>query len=144
MADFLKERYGDRIILVEASNSEFYLDDQCETQEFKRPESTRRNQALRAFEDDFARLTGCHRLRQPRFIVSDYYHKWGGPSPVHYVEEYYWYAFRVASLFIDEDKDAEKKALSMFEECDAFMSALRGGTARSLSNVLGWCRRILP
>jgi TPR repeat protein len=166
MADFLKSRYGDRIILVEASGSEVYLDDQCRIQQFKREESQCRNDFLRSFEEDFVRATGCRRIRQPRFIVSDFFHKWGGSSPlrcleeyspaqavlpsasggsspVHYVEEYYWYAFRAVSLYIDGDEDAEEKADLMYEECSDFMLALREGSVSSLSNVLGWCRRMI-
>ncbi|MBP5203655.1 MAG: SEL1-like repeat protein [Candidatus Methanomethylophilaceae archaeon] len=143
MAEFLKERYGDRIVLVEAEGSEVYLDEQCQIKEFKRPESSRRNQILRAFEDDFVRATGCHRLRQPRFIVSDAHHKWGGPSVVHYVEEYYWYAFNVMDLLIGGDEDADRKADAMYEECNDLMSAYKDGSAFSLSNTLGFCRRMI-
>ncbi len=143
MAGFLKERYGDKIVLVEAEGSEEYLDDQCQIKEFKKPESLCRNQVLRAFEDDFVRATGCHRLRQPRFIVSDFYHKWGGPLVVHYVEEYYWYAFNVMGLLIGEDEDAGRKMDSMYEECNDLMLALRDGTAFSMSNMLGFCRRMV-
>ncbi len=143
MADFLKGRYGDKIILVEAEGSEAYLDEQCRVRDFKREESQRKSALLRAFEDDFVRATGCRRLRQPRFIVSDFFHKWGGPSPVHYVEEYYWYAFSVINLFVGGDADADAKADSMYEECSDLMMAIRDGTASSISNVLGWCRRMI-
>ncbi len=144
MADFLRDRYGDRIILVEASGSEAYLNAQCEIEEFKKKGPVRGNERLRSFEDDFSRLTGCRRLRQPRFIVSDYYHKWGGvPSPVHFVEEYYWYAFRVISLYFDEDEDAEGKADRMCEECGDRMLAFRNGSEWSVSNVIGYCRRLV-
>ena len=143
MAEFLKERYGDRIVLVEAEGSEAYLDEQCQIQDFKKPESIWRNELLRAFEDDFVRATGCRRLRQPRFIVSDFYHKWGGPSVVHYVEEYYWYAFRAFSLYVDGDPRADEKAEALFEECSDLMLAFRDGSVPSASNILGSCRRMV-
>ena len=143
MAGFLKERYGDRIVLVEAEGSEEYLDDQCQIKGFKKPESFCRNQVLKAFEDDFVRATGCRRLRQPRFIVSDFYHKWGGPSVVHYVEEYYWYAFNAMSLIIGGDEDAGRKTDSMYEECNDLMFAFKDGSAFSMSNMLGFCQRMV-
>ncbi len=45
--------------------------------------------------------------------------------------------------FIDGGKDADEEVERMYEEYSDFMLALREGSAYSLSNVLGWCRRMI-
>ncbi len=59
-AAFLKEKYGDRIILCRFELKYNYIDLDGKLKPFDDKQTDAKNRFIRAFEDEFIHLTGCH------------------------------------------------------------------------------------
>lgn len=51
-------------------------------------------------------LNGCHIIEFPDYVIGNKNHKWG-ISNLHYIDEYYEYAFKAISVIVNEDNDAQ-------------------------------------
>ncbi len=109
--EFCKERYGDRIVLVEARDSMGMMTVDGNVNDWPIPAGRSREHAkvLLGYKMnyEFKRRTGCHVIKCPPDIFSDECHKWGR-SRVHYVKDYYDYGVRCLDIIMS-GKDVEKR-----------------------------------
>ncbi|MBR7005957.1 MAG: SEL1-like repeat protein [Candidatus Methanomethylophilaceae archaeon] len=142
LVEFVKKRYGSNIIMVDAEESRFYMDLNGEVKAFKDGDLEDRNAILRRFEKEFAAETKCHRIRQPDFMISDAHHRWD-LRPVHYAEEYYWYAFEAMSLIMSGAEDADDRIEDLRCRCNTSIAKILGGVSTSANNQMGICKDLM-
>ncbi len=142
LVEFVKKRYGDNVILVDAEEAKFYIDLNGQVKTFEDEELEDRNSILRRFEKEFATATNCHRIRQPEFMISDSHNKWG-LLPVHYAEEYYWYAFEAISLIMSGSENAEERVEELRCKCNTSIAKILGGVSSSANNQMGICKGLM-
>ncbi len=142
LSEFVKRRYGRNVILLDAEEAKFYMDQDGNVSTFGDDASDDRNDLLGRFEKEFAKESGCHRIRQPGFMVCDAYHG-SGLSSAHFAEEYYWYAFESIGLIMSGAEDAEDRVEDLRSDCDSRMARIIGGMGASPGNRLGRCRCLI-
>ena len=142
LSEFVKSRYGRNVILLDAEEAKFYMDQDGNVATFGDETSDDRNDLLGRFEKEFSKESGCHRVRQPGFMVCDAYHD-GGLSSAHFAEEYYWYAFESIGFIMSGAEDAEDRVEDLRSDCDSRMARMIGGMGASPGNRLGRCRLLI-
>ena len=109
--DFCNKRYGDKIILIEALDTFEILDKNGTIQpvEGKSSEEIAGICELEyKYNIEFYKRTHCYIIRYPHYNLSDEFHKWGF-SRVHYIKEYYSYAFNCVKAIVNGEPDIPRK-----------------------------------
>ncbi len=95
MANFLKSKYGEKIILVNVREAIDFITKNGDIKEID-CNQVNFNPYWTAYEESFdlkfIKLTGCYYIKIPQNILADEYHL-GDLGPVHYIDEYYKYAY---------------------------------------------------
>ncbi|WP_370790441.1 DUF6270 domain-containing protein [Bilophila wadsworthia] len=97
----------ERIILVETDAAAFYLNKKGTVTEFK-------NTVIESWKkrihhgEEIAReyLHGCHIIEFPEYVFADENHKWK-LAQLHYVQEYYEYAFQAIKIILTGNREKE-------------------------------------
>ena len=136
--DFVKKRYGDKIILIEVRESEIFLDENTIFNLYKKTQS---RSLLIEYEymSRFAEETGCYVVRAPFMLSADNLHQWGKGDSVHYISEYYDYAIKCIDCIV-EGKDVCKKLDRHYLDYSHRFVAMQAGLIRSVNNTI---RRII-
>jgi len=136
--DFVKKRYGDKIILVEVRESEIFLDENTIFNLYKKTQS--RSLLIEYdYMSRFAEKTGCYVVRAPFMLSADNLHQWGKGDSVHYISEYYDYAIRCIDCIV-EGKDVGKKLDRLYLDYSHRFVAMQAGLIISVNNTI---RRII-
>ena len=138
--NFINKRYGKNIILLETSyvfkmlNESGDLSDDIkmiEYDEMKQLEMT-------SFLVDMVKKTNCYCIKFPYNTIADYYHKWG-LSSLHYVEEYYKYAYKCIKI-ITNRQDVHNKLELCYYETLLQLQKIRSKEVRSINNSLNFIK----
>ena len=134
LVDFLKERYGRNIILVETFESMYRIGEDGEVATWD-GEARELNSKVMRLNNEFIRRTGCYYIKCPFTVLSDDFHRWGA-TRVHYVIEYYRYALDVID-YIVKHKNPSFKVIDMkYMECAALMNDMRIQQKASVNNAV--------
>ena len=103
-----------KIILIEYYNIRYYYNHKQNTIE-TRPFIYKENELMRfGFYELKKRIDNVHIIYFPENVIGDIYHKWG-KSPLHYVHEYYQYAFECFNI-IKNEFDHDKELLELLKK----------------------------
>jgi len=134
LVEFLKERYGNNIILVETFESTYRMTQSGEIIEWEF-ESRELNSKVMRLNNEFIKKTGCYYIKCPFNVIADDFHRWG-VTRVHYVMEYYRYALDVVDYIIKQS-DPDFRVIDMkYMECAALMNDMRIGQKTSINNAV--------
>ncbi len=134
LVDFLKERYGRNIILVETFESIYRIREDGEVAVWD-GEARELNSKVMKLNNEFIKRTGCYYIKCPFTVLSDDFHRWGA-TRVHYVIEYYRYALDVID-YIVKHKNPSFKVIDMkYMECAALMNDMRIQQKASVNNAV--------
>ena len=99
LSDFVTNRYGENIILVEALRSNCYIDENGLLSKLNC-----NNSDLIDYYNYFMEKTHCHNVKTTDVVIGDSLHKWGKDS-YHYISEYYQYANTTIRQLISDSPD---------------------------------------
>ncbi|MBR6204989.1 MAG: sel1 repeat family protein [Candidatus Methanomethylophilaceae archaeon] len=133
LVKFVKERYGNNIILNCAFDSTFFLDMDGLIHETSNERIVARNAFLARFNLEFVRATGCYCIKCPMYQMADAYHRWGLYT-VHYIEEHYMYIDRCIQAIIDGGDGVRDRLEDLFLEYSALFASVRSGEVLSVRN----------
>ena len=133
LVKFVKDRYGDNVILNCSLDASFYLDFDGVLQESSSDRIAKNNAFLMRFNLDFIRATGCHYIKCPLFQTADVYHRWGLYT-LHYIEEHYAYLERCIDAIVFGGDDIDRRLEELFMEYSALFAEIRAGETISLRN----------
>ena len=134
LVDFLKERYGRNIILVETFESMYRIREDGEIAMWD-GEPRELNSKVMRLNNEFIKRTSCYYIKCPFTVLSDDFHRWG-TARVHYVIEYYRYALDVID-YIVKHKNPSFRVIDMkYMECAALMNDLRIQQKSSVNNAV--------
>ncbi len=141
LATFLKERYGNKIILVETLESSYRLNESGEIHEWE-GESRLQNSKIMRLNNEFIKKTGCYYIKCPFDVLSDDFHRWG-PARVHYVTEFYRYALDVIDYITKTGNPDYREIDIRYLECAALMNEIRMAQRSSVSNAVKRVYRLI-
>lgn len=75
----------------------------------------------------------CHVIEMPNEVMGKYNHKWG-LSPLHYVDEYYYYALEAVKIIVSENADEKELLKNLKEKYDKYFLELFIGSAKDMIN----------
>ncbi|MBR3409847.1 MAG: sel1 repeat family protein [Candidatus Methanomethylophilaceae archaeon] len=130
---FVKDRYGDRIILNCSLDAGFFLDFDGTIQESSSDMMAINNAFLMRFNLDFIRATGCYYIKCPMFQMADVYHRWGLYT-LHYIEEHYAYLERCIETIVFGGEGVERRLEDLYFEYSVLFSQIRAGEILSIRN----------
>lgn len=135
--DWCQKRYGNKIVLIEVIESELLLDYDGS---IGRNHKTKEHQFMEnetLFTKMFVNKTKCHVIRAPPLLMCDYHHKWGWSS-VHYVEEYYQYAYNaLMAILYSQDSDTLRDLLDeLYYNITYTLSRIANNSIKSERNTL--------
>ncbi len=136
LVKFVKERYGDKVILDCAYDANYFLDSDGSIQEMEGSWVVRDNYFSARFNRDFIRATGCHYINSPMFQMSDVFHAWGF-HPSHFIEEHYDYLMKCIETIVFGGDDKREILEDLYLEYEAKFAAIRYGEILSVSNGIG-------
>ncbi|MBR4504694.1 MAG: sel1 repeat family protein [Candidatus Methanomethylophilaceae archaeon] len=131
---FVKERYGDKVILNCSFESDMFIDREGCLKDFSQAASAERNAFIARFNRDFYRATGCYCIKTPLFQMADAYHKWG-LYPVHYLEEHYRYMEKCLDAIVSGE-DVNRRLDDLYMEYSALFASIRSGEVLSVKNSM--------
>lgn len=125
MAEFVKGRYGDRVILIDARDSNEKIGalgvPESAGKELRRPRLLIEKLNLR-----FIEKTGCHYIKTPPNVLADDFHKWGA-SRVHFVVDYYRYVKGAIDYITSTEKPDPRTLDMMYLKACRLFSDIRSG-----------------
>ncbi len=133
LVKFVKDRYGDRIILNCSLDADFFLDFDGMIQESSNSKAAAKNAFLMRFNLDFIRATGCYYIKCPMFQMADSFHRWGLYT-LHYIEEHYAYLERCIETIVFGGDNVSRRLEELYFEYSALFAEIRAGEIISLRN----------
>lgn len=135
--NFLRDRYGDKIILIQIRESDLIRREDGSIDTFGNAEI---NAYVTELEHSFDKVIldhlKCYYIKCPEKIIADQLHKWGVDS-VHYIPEYYEYARDAVSVVMDGEPDKEKRLEELYTQFNSKieeMSAAPNPVSDSVQN----------
>lgn len=136
--EFLKERYGEKIILVEIKEAIWLLDKEGNVSFRQDYDLEDKCRMMDSYFVKFLDRLDCYYIRTPSNILYDSYNHFGDKYRVHYVQEWYDYANKCVDIITSGDKDWIKKMDRLNIELTNTFDQIRGNNILSRTNT---CRR---
>ena len=134
LTEFCKKEYGNNIILIEVSEAFCHLNESGDITFCA--DSEKKIALMCDLNAKFIEKTNCYYVKCPFNIISDGMHKWGH-SRVHYVEEYYQYAFEaIHTIVSNKDGSTRSKLVILYSKACAIMANMRSGIISSVNNTI--------
>ncbi|MBR4505041.1 MAG: sel1 repeat family protein [Candidatus Methanomethylophilaceae archaeon] len=140
--DFVKKRYGDKIILLEIRDGILRMDRAGRTAPMQREIIENRRREIERYTLLFKEKLGCRCIRMPAENICDGAHKWGY-NPAHFVQEYYDYAFACIEDIVKGVPDLDRALDRRYMEFCAQLDAMRIGAMVSRNNGVKRVKRNL-
>ncbi len=135
LAEFLKARYKDRIILIDGREECDYVDKQMNIVLGK--PKTNAIMFEREMTSCLKEMLGCYCIDYPTGNLADENHRWG-KSSVHYVSEYYKYALNAIQCIVEcyPDRElTEERCKVLLSECEHELELIRRNAKKTINQV---------
>ncbi len=133
--NFLKERYGKNIILLEVKEAMWHLDKEGNVSFVQDSSVEGRCRQMDDYFLKFMDRLDCYYIRTPSNVICDSYHRFG-VNYVHYVQEWYDYANKCVDLITSGDEDWLKKMDRMNIELTYLFDQIRSKNVLSRTNTI--------
>ncbi len=133
--NFLKERYGENIILLEIKEALWHLDKEGNVSLVQDSGVEERCRQMDDYFLKFMNRLDCYYIRTPANVICDSYHHFGF-NHVNYVQEWYDYANKCVELITSGDKDWLRKMDRMNIELTCLFDQIRSRNALSRTNTI--------
>lgn len=136
--DYIKNRYGDHIIMLQVKESFYYMDEQGNVSYKPDISAERSIQLMNLYWTKIINYIHCHYILMPSNIIWDYYNKWGDTHRVHYIQEYYDYANKCIEIITSRSTTNKYKELyQLLSEYSILFDNIRNGFNYSRVNIVG-------
>jgi len=131
---YIKKRYHNKIILIQCIESTNIMNS-CGSIEYKWDKSYQQSKSSE-FDKIICNNLRCYVINNPLNIIADSVHQWG-ESSVHYLDEYYDYAYRCVNLITNSNENItlHRKLELLYIETISKIMEIRSGETLSLNNA---------